>query len=442
MLFNGTSSRAETTGLGGVSSTNTDAITFAAIIRRNTSNVFTNIVDLYTSGTVTSYDMTISSGNVLQLESNSGTSSGPDLDPNPTGWHYVACDRPSSGSAVAIRYHKLRYLTDTAMAHSNGGTLGPSGVRAKIGLGTFDSGSDWFNGDIQFVGIWNRQLADWEHEWLAHDLTAWFALAPDWMVQGDYGTLPTNIQDLSANGGAPLTTLTNLAATTNSGIPFFTYGGELIYLRPQAAGGTTVQADTAAATADGISATGKATHTATVGAATADGISATGKATHTETTGAATAAGINAAGSVRHDATTGAATAAGIAAAGGQAVTATTGAATAAGVTATFSNSVTATTGVATAAGIDASFFSGTQGSGAPHHCPPFVVAGPTRNTDVAPDRVYSTDVGGTTRTSDVIGTTRTTDAIGDIRTTDVIGTTRSTDVIGDTRHTDDKDAC
>lgn len=313
--------------------------------------------------------------------------------------------------------------------------------------------------------------------------------SPNNGLHGSWSGGFTERQDQSnnfANGAGASLDAVAAGATGNFTVSFTHLGnaGWVAWLVriPAASSGTTVTADTAAATAAGTDATGKATHTADTAAATAAGTNATGKATHTATTGAAVAAGTDATGKVTHTATTGAATADGISGVGGIAQAATTGAAVAAGIDATFAFTVTATTGVATAdgitaaggiaqtattgaavaagvngtfkfivtattgaaiaAGIDATFFDSSHGDGAPHHCPPYVVAGDTRRTSVAPDRVYSTDVAGNVRTTKVIGNIRVTDVIGDTRATDVIGPTRATDVIGDTRNTDDKDAC
>lgn len=211
-LFNGTSSRAATTGLGGVSSTADVNRTYAAIVNRTSGSAWTNIVSIASAANATIIGMTVSSGDVLTMELAAGTSNGPAVT---TGWHYFGCDKPS-GANVA-RFHKKKYGTDASVAHQAGaGVVTPSGTPAKIQLGAFDGTSDWFPGDMQVVAVWDRVLADWEHEWLADSLLAWQMLAPNWLVIMDDRTLPTNIQDSSAGGAAPLTTLTNLAVTTSS----------------------------------------------------------------------------------------------------------------------------------------------------------------------------------------------------------------------------------
>jgi hypothetical protein len=210
VLFNGTTSRATTTGLGGV--TAPGAITLAAILNRASTSGFRNVVNLQTAGNVTTMDLS-ANGTTLIMETNAGSVNGPTIS---TGWQYNAADK-ATGSTTP-RFHKQMYGTDAAVAHSNGGAaLGNGSAPAKICLGTFDTASDWFSGDMLVVGIWNRQLSDAEHEHLASNLNAWFLLNPDWLVFGHHsGALPTNIADHSANGGAPLTTLTNMAVSTSS----------------------------------------------------------------------------------------------------------------------------------------------------------------------------------------------------------------------------------
>lgn len=212
MLFNGTSSRAETSGAGGVATT-MGAFTLAAIVNRTSSSGFRNVINFHTAAGASIADLTFN-GTTMLYETNTGsTSNGPTIG---TGRMFVAFDK-ASGS-VTPRFHKKIYGTDAAVAHSNGSAsaTGGSGTVASIGLGAFDRTGDWWAGDMYVAAIWNRQLADWEHEWLADNLGAWFLLNPDWLVFGDYAALPTNIPDLSG-GGAPLTTLTNLAVSTVSG---------------------------------------------------------------------------------------------------------------------------------------------------------------------------------------------------------------------------------
>lgn len=233
MLLNGTTSRATTAGLGGVSGS-FGAITMASIVRRNAAGVWTNVIGIQSAANASLIDLTIDSSNRLQLETTGGSSTGPTLSPT-TGPMYVAGDKATGN--VAARLHKQIYGTDAAVAHSAGaGAIVPSGTPAKLCIGTFDTASDWFNGDIFRTAIWNRQLADWEHEWLAADLNAWFLLNPDWMIMGDWATLPTAIPDVSANGGAPLTTLTNISPSTN-GIPIGHGAGVLLETRAPSASG-------------------------------------------------------------------------------------------------------------------------------------------------------------------------------------------------------------
>lgn len=216
MLFNGTSSRAETTGIGGVTTTATTARTAAAICRRNTATTWDNIISLNDASGQTQYDLAYDDTGILYTERNGAGAHGPTI--TGTGWRYNANDKASGTSTP--RYHYQRYGVDSAVQHSNSvtGTFDPGSTAvASIQLGNFNrtSGGDWFDGDILAAAVWNRQLADWEHEWLASSLNAWFLLGPAWLVIADYATIPTEIPDLSGNG-APLTTLTSISATASS----------------------------------------------------------------------------------------------------------------------------------------------------------------------------------------------------------------------------------
>lgn len=237
MLLNGSSSRAVTTGLGGVSSGSTGAFTMAAIVRRNATGAWHNVVGLLDSGNNSLVDLTFSDTNVLTMEGNSAASAGPTL--STTGWYFVAADKASG--TVAARFHRQKYGTDAAVTHSAGsGNLNSGGgTNAKVGIGTYGASSDWFNGDIMAVAVWNRQLSDAEHDSLAANLTNWHLLNPDWLIFGDYAdALPANIPDLSGKG-APLTTLTNLAVSTQSML--IGYGApELLSTRQPGTGSQTI----------------------------------------------------------------------------------------------------------------------------------------------------------------------------------------------------------
>lgn len=236
MLLNGTSSRAETTGLGGVSGSS-GATTIAAMIRRATAGTWDNIISIANSTDGTLLSMTIDDTNHLSQEVIAATSVGPALSPI-TGPMYVAVDRPA-GALVTSRFHKQAYGTDATVAHSNAGTVNTeSGTRHHVELGAFDGTTDWFSGDIYVAGVWNRQLADWEHDELAASIAAWFMSNPAWLIVELDKSLPTNIQDASGNG-APITTLTSLAVSTAS-LPV-PYGGPLLSITHPAAGagGTT-----------------------------------------------------------------------------------------------------------------------------------------------------------------------------------------------------------
>lgn len=263
MLLNGTTSRAETTGLGGVSSSTSADRTIAAIVRRNSSGGWDNIVSLLDASSLTRLDLTISNANALTLEiPGVNLATGPTVS---TGPMFVAADK--AAGTTTPRFHLQRYGTDAAVAHSNAaGSFGNmTAAPTKVGVGSYDNNADWFDGDVTAVGIWNRQLADWEHEWLAADLMAWPLLNPDWLVIEDAaGALPTNVPDLSGKG-APLTTLTSLAVTASS-CPVG-WGAPGLLATRQSAGGAPADQSISGA---GAVASGEAigSHTLTPGAVT------------------------------------------------------------------------------------------------------------------------------------------------------------------------------
>lgn len=294
MLLNGTSSRAETTGLGGV--TAPGAITLATICNRSSVSGFRNAITLLNGSSLTQLDLS-SNATTLIMEAGGSVSNGPTIA---TGWQYNAGDK-ATGTAVP-RFHKQAYGTDAVVAHSNGSaSITSGGTPTKIGVGTFDNNSDWFAGDILVVGIWNRQLADWEHEWLATDLAAWLLLNPDWLVIEDAsGALPANIPDLSGKG-APLTTLTSLAVTTSSSPVGYGVPG-LLATFDLASGAATVTAVPAVAAGSAPAASVSAGGTVAAAIATSAGsapvavVSAgsTTTAVVADATGAAPAAGVTA----------------------------------------------------------------------------------------------------------------------------------------------------
>lgn len=343
MLLNGTSSRAETTGLGGISNTVASARTIAAIVNRTSSSGFRNVLSLNTSANGTQLDMGFN-GTTMICEGATSTSNGPTVS---TGRMYLAVDK-ASGS-VTPRFHKQIYGTDAVVAHSAGsGAVTENSAISKVSVGSFSNNADWFAGDIYVVGVWNRQLSDNEHEWLAAGVAFWPALNPDWLIVELGAALPTNIPDLSGNG-APLTTLTNLAVSTVS-MPV-SIGGVILPVTHPGGGAISETPTPGTATGAGISPTATVSATPTVGTATGAG---TGPAVSaTVTPGTATGAGISPTATISATPTVGIATGAGIAPSATTAATPNVGQATAAGVTPGATISVTPSVGTAAGVGIE-----------------------------------------------------------------------------------------
>lgn len=330
-LFNGTSSRAETAGLGGVSASPSAATTMAAIIRIASLSAWHNIIAICLANSGNLLDLTISNADVLCVEGEGSTISGPDLTSRGTGWYYVSWGA-TSAHATPGRFYYMKYGSDAALLNVAGDTGTNQGTnRQKIELGAYNGNADWFDGDILQAAIWNADLSAAAHDFLAHNML-WQALNPAWLVRPNHRTIPTSIEDLSG-GGNPLTTLTNLAATAVSH-PIIRGGGRThrVLKQPSAGGGET-------------------TDPATQGVATGAGTTPVGVVTAAPTQGVAPGAGTTPVAAVSQASTQGVAPGAGTTPAAAISATPTQGVAPGAGVAPTPQAVQTPTQGVAVGAG-------------------------------------------------------------------------------------------
>jgi hypothetical protein len=212
--FNGTTAKV-LMSLGAVP-TSITAFTFAAIVNPTTVGRFNNICSMLTSGDALGVDMTITSGNVLQMENSGGTRN--TVTSIGTGWQLLSISKAAGSAAVdGTRYVYSNNTTTTASAAAAGDTAGTI-ARPYIGaLGT----ADFFLGDIAIVGFWNRKLTQAEVNQLPFSLQFWYASVPRaaWIL--DQAATGQKIIDWTG-GGANESTLTGTTVSTNS-VPVFNY---------------------------------------------------------------------------------------------------------------------------------------------------------------------------------------------------------------------------
>lgn len=212
--FNGTSDKI-LMSLGNVPTTIT-AFSFAAIVRRNATGAWHNIITLATSGDVTVVDMTIENVNNLYVEPY--TNSVRTVTTIAAEWQLLVVTKPA-GTAL-VRGHRYKYSTN-AFTHTDSSATqtNPSGTVARVYLGTFATG-DFFAGDIEIVGMWDRALSDAEIENLPFTMQAWLAANPKALWKLDQSATSQKIVDLV--GGANESTLTGTTVAAAS-TPVFNY---------------------------------------------------------------------------------------------------------------------------------------------------------------------------------------------------------------------------
>lgn len=115
-------------------------------------------------------------------------------------WCLVAVTK-FGGSAVT-RFHRYRYDT-LAWDHQDDATTraSPSTASSPVAwIGTFDGVSEWWDGDIACIGLWqNTRLSDAEIETLYSGISAWEALSPDGLWLLDQASAATPVTDRIGN---------------------------------------------------------------------------------------------------------------------------------------------------------------------------------------------------------------------------------------------------
>lgn len=207
--------------IGGLVGIGSSPNTLVAIAKRASDGAWMTPTAIQPSAGNPTVSMQVSSTNKLSY-----VSGATDKDTGITwqasdGWSLIAVDK--AGGTATPNGHLYVYSTNTWTHSAAASTVGGNSTDltgGKVQHGRWATG-DPFIGDIAIAGIWKRQLAQAEIEYLAFSLQTWFASAPDYLVIFDQAATSQNVIDLitgnteQSHSGAAIGT---------SSLPVFSYG--------------------------------------------------------------------------------------------------------------------------------------------------------------------------------------------------------------------------
>lgn len=204
----------------------TTGITIAALIRRNVNGTSHCVWNANTALNTPKLALYLFSTNVIVFETDGGNALSTMTVLTAEGWCLVAGTK-AAGTATP-RFHKYVYGTD-AWTHQNGGATVPNVAATNTGwqIGKYSTNA-WFNGDIELVGVWKRDLSDAEIETLPFTLQSWYAAAPNGLWHLDQSLTTQNVVD-ATGGGASQTAITGTTIAASQ-LPVFNRGGDLLTL--------------------------------------------------------------------------------------------------------------------------------------------------------------------------------------------------------------------
>lgn len=205
----------------------TTVISIVALVRRNVNAVSHCVWNANTALNTPKLALYLNDTNHIVFETNQTSPSASAMTIlTAEGWCLVAGTK--AAGTVAPRLHKYVYGTD-AWTHQAGGATCPDVTFTNTGwqIGKYSTVS-WFNGDIELVGVWKRELSDAEIETLPYLLMNWYAAAPNGLWHLDQSLTTQNVVD-ATGGGASQTGITGTTIATSQ-LPVFNRGGDLLTL--------------------------------------------------------------------------------------------------------------------------------------------------------------------------------------------------------------------
>jgi hypothetical protein len=208
-------------------------------------------------------------------------------------WYLIGCSK--AAGTVAPRHHIYRYSDGTFVHENNAATVADWSLPAtSTFLGALAGGTlNFWDGDIETVGFWNRVLTDAEFENLPFTLAAWYASAPVGLWALDQSATAQKTVDLSG-GGANESAITGTSVSTLS-VPVFNYSDGIwlpVEVKPATAGTTLACPGIASAGAFGTPAVSRAEAAQGVASAQAFGSASVSRGERTQAVGSAEAFGV------------------------------------------------------------------------------------------------------------------------------------------------------
>jgi hypothetical protein len=201
---------------GGASGMDGGPITIVAmVLLTDTTNG--GVVTAMTTGGGRMWDVEVFAG-AYYYTTTAGNFDESPLDPVTGSWHIIGVTK-ASGSATP-RWHRHVWDGSPTWEHSAGGVaIGDASAPGSDGMlrvGRWSSSTEYLNGVVEVIAIWDTALSDGAIEALSASYAAWPAASPLVLWHFDQAAVTTAVDDQSTTGTADQTARTGTSVTTGN----------------------------------------------------------------------------------------------------------------------------------------------------------------------------------------------------------------------------------